>query len=557
MIYGIFQNSDVSEKMVRLYQILNNGLMRFQFFLLSVLVLSGREAWAVELVDNVDTTIAIGNTFRNLQMKSMNHSPKINPEPHKTAELIDFENMTNLAESVPVKGEVNYSTLIAYKFEPDVDSEWTHSYQILVYISASLCRLPDGWDSNSSMNGLSLYYTFNESVAQNTNTNEMTPIRFENGYAEGLAEMQMQENITSYTLYMLVIPDSCDKCTSNSSWVYEFAVSQKNLLFLYDTEPFISVVDVDYDSVIFEAGKINFGQNRSYGMYIFENNSYIPTALNQSWCAISESTGYGTRIEIQKNTIDGSKNEFVVSGLEISNHYYAVLVVTFTDIPYGGGVFKQFEFTMSTSKACKLAYGLDFCSEVAYAVPVSTEFYQGDESWAQLMAAYDNHSQSLYTPFEYAMQQIPCDTELSARYSPIRSCDDCKYSYKQWLCSVTIPRCISPSPVGPQNILYDAGKGRNRFIEETINPPLPYAEVLPCLNVCQAIVRDCPADFGFACPESAELITLSYGDPNIDDPDQTTENGVSVTSDLSGYFETYRACNYMGERNVPNVTSTT
>lgn len=540
--------------MALLYRISNIKPISLQFYLLSILLILTSRAWAVELMD-IDATFEIASTFHHFD-DDPDDPPIVEPEPHELSDPIEFENMTNLAESIPVRDSVNYSTLVAYKFEPDLDSEWTHSYQILVYISASLCGLPDTWDTDLSENGLSLYYTFNETVAKSTDTDEMTAIRFRNGYAEGLAQMQMQDNVSKYTLYMLVIPDSCDECTRDSNWVYEFAVSQRNLLFLYDVEPFISVVDVDYDTVIFEAGKINFGKNRSYGMYIFEDGNYIPTSLNQSWCAISESTGYGTRVEIQENTTESSRNEFLVSGLEISKHYSAVLVVTFTDIPYGGGVFKQFEFTMSTSKACKLAYSLGFCNEVAYAVPVSTGFYDGDESWEQLMAAYDNYSESLYTPFGYAMQQIPCDTELSARYSPIRTCDDCKYSYKQWLCSVTIPRCISPSHAGPQNMVYDAGSGRNHFIEQTIIPPLPYAEVLPCLNMCEAIVRDCPPAFGFACPQSADLVQLSYGDPSFDDPDQTTQDGVSITSDIFGHVQTYRACNFMGEKNVHNTTST-
>ncbi|KAG0680002.1 stretch-activated cation channel mid1 [Pichia californica] len=473
--------------------------------------------------------------------------------PSKNVNPIDLTNVVQLTESTPVKDSINYNGMLVYIFEPDISSEWTHSYQLLVYISASLCQLPSDWNTSSSDNGLSLYYTFNRTVAAEGLINMMSPLSFTNGYAEGLAEIEMQENLTNYTLYMVVLPDDCDQCTDDSSWVYEFAVSQKNLLFLYDSDPYISVVDVDYNSVIFEAGGINFGSNRSYGIYIFEDGNSIPTSLNQSWCAISESTEYEMKIDIAKNTTLSIENAFIVSGLEMAKRYLAVLVVTFTGMPYGGGVFQQYGFTMSTSKACKLAYNLDFCDEVSYAIPVSTDFYNGDETWAQMIAAYDNYSESLYTPFEYAMQQIPCDTELDARYSPIRDCDDCKYSYKQWLCAVTIPRCISQSHAGPQNKLYAAGKGRNSFIANTINPPLEYAEVLPCLNVCQAIVRDCPSDFGFQCPSRADLVGLSYGDPTVDD--DITAAGISITTDSTGSFETYRVCNYIGEKNLPNTTS--
>jgi calcium channel MID1 len=43
----------------------------------------------------------------------------------------------------------------------------------------------------------------------------------------------------------------------------------------------------------------------------------------------------------------------------------------------------------------------------------------------------------------------------------------------------------------------------------------PYKEMLPCLDLCIDIVRSCPANLGFACPNSPAK-ELSYGqrDPN-------------------------------------------
>lgn len=532
-------------------RIRNNNLLQFWInTLILIFLIFSQCVRCIDLTDITENSdYIIENEFSNQKSNHINNRIK------KTYP-IDVNNIVSLTESTPVKDSLPYNHMLAYKFEPNTESEWTHSYQILVYISASLCQLPDGWNTNSSLNGLSLYYTFNETVASRGYIDQMKSVSFENGYAGDLAEEQMEDGVSNYTLYMMVLPDECDTCLNDSTWVYEFAVSQQNLLFLYDTDPYISVIDVDYDSVIFGIDDIKFGSNRSYGLYLFEDGSGMPIGLNQSWCAISSSVDYGSKIDISENTTLSFENAFIVSGLEISKKYLAVMVVTFTNIPYGGGVFKQYEFTTSTSKACKLAYNLDFCNEVAYSIPVSTDYYNGDETWEQMISAYDNYTEGLYSPFEYAMQQIPCDTELDARYSPIRTCDDCKYSYKQWLCSVTIPRCVSQSYAGAQNKLYDAGTGRNSFIADTINPPIEYAEILPCLNVCQAIVRDCPSDFGFQCPSDAELVRLSYGDPTINNSNVSLDNGVSISTNSLGSAETYRVCNYMGEKNYPNQTST-
>lgn len=481
-------------------------------------------------------------------------------EPENIRVLATSSNINNsviLQESVPVRDSINYNSILSFRFEPNLDDEWTHSYQILIYLSGSLCKLPNTFNTTMEYNGLSLFYTFNKTIAEDTNLSQMESASFTNGYVEALAEVSMAKT-SDYNLYIFIVPDDCANCTTDSAWLFEFAASQKNILFLYDTEPIVSVVDVDYDSVIFEAEEIVFGNNRSFELLLFKDQYPVSTALNQSLCAISSSTAFSQKIAINETNAEGSSNYFIVSDLEIGSSYSAVLLMTFSDKPYGGGIFQPFNFTTSKTKACKLAYDLDFCDEVAYAVPISENYLNGDETWENFVAAYDNYTEELYQPFEYAMQQIACDTEADARYSPIRTCENCKYSYKQWLCSVSIPRCVTPINANSQNKLYEAGEGRNSFISNTISPPLPYAEVMPCLNVCQAIVRDCPADFSFECPKEAELVKLSYGDPDLDSSDELAEtysNEVStVTADNS--FYTYRICNFLGQSNIPNITST-
>lgn len=468
---------------------------------------------------------------------------------------LNLDNLVILQESVPVKDSLNYNSLLSYKFEPDLSSQWINSYQLLVYLSASMCQLPTGWDTGSSNNGLSIYYTFNSTLAESMMIDQMSEMDFNNGFAEGLAEITIVGDRTDYTLYIITTPDYCDNCTNDSTWVFELAISQRTTLFVYDTDARISVVDVDYTSALFEAEEIIFGVNRTYGMYIFENNYPLPVALNQSWCAINEVSEYKQVVNINETNVRGHSNVFLVSDLEVASSYSAVLVITYTNLPYGGGVFQPFNFTTSKTKSCRLAYDLDFCDEVAYAVPISADLLYNRESWQDFIAAYDNYTESLYKPFEFAMQLITCDTELDARYSPIRTCDDCKYSYKQWLCAVSIPRCVSDLDAGLQNKHYRKEDGRNELIRNIIKPPLPYAEVFPCLNVCQAIVRDCPSDFGFSCPQVPALAKLSYGDPEFEDSGNSFE-GLSTATAVDGSVETYRVCNYLGGSNIATSTTT-
>ena len=47
------------------------------------------------------------------------------------------------------------------------------------------------------------------------------------------------------------------------------------------------------------------------------------------------------------------------------------------------------------------------------------------------------------------------------------------------------------------------------MIDDVIKPG-PYKEMLPCQDLCFDIVRSCPAQLGFACPNSPAR-ELSYG----------------------------------------------
>lgn len=52
-------------------------------------------------------------------------------------------------------------------------------------------------------------------------------------------------------------------------------------------------------------------------------------------------------------------------------------------------------------------------------------------------------------------------------------------------------------------------QSRNNEIDNVIKPG-PYKELLPCEDLCFDIVRSCPAQMGFACPNEP-MRELSYG----------------------------------------------
>lgn len=197
-----------------------------------------------------------------------------------------------------------------------------------------------------------------------------------------------------------------------------------------------------------------------------------------------------------------------------------------------------------------MIFNLTFCDNVAYAVPGNPS----NISTAELAAWYDNSTQAQYQYFDYALQQIPCEITATGQYSLVRTCADCAKSYKAWLCSVMIPRCMDFSstdswlqerniaqayPNGTmldtaiveqaQNVLY-LNSSRNPNIDAYIAPG-PYKEILPCQDLCYDLVQSCPAAMSFGCPVPGQLgFNHSYGLR----PDGSPEQSGQITCNYPG-----------------------
>ena len=186
---------------------------------------------------------------------------------------------------------------------------------------------------------------------------------------------------------------------------------------------------------------------------------------------------------------------------------------------------------------------LEFCTDVQYAAPGNDDKFNN----TALAQAYDDYAKMMYANFEKVLMQIPCDAPPDSRYSLAKNCDDCRKAYKQWLCTVSIPRCediLSNNTAGiARNVGLPFPNGtklgddqqnefglkpynnmsRNAFINDVIQPG-PYKEILPCEDVCYQVVQSCPAAMGFGCPRPhMPSFNVSYGRRD-DDSDSVTCN---------------------------------
>lgn len=95
---------------------------------------------------------------------------------------------------------------------------------------------------------------------------------------------------------------------------------------------------------------------------------------------------------------------------------------------------------------CQLVFNLTFCDQVAYAVPSNNQTFPDPLALGQF---YDNYTVGLYEGFNKSMQLIPCEADDTQQYSLVRNCSTCHGAYRNWLCSVTIPRCEDFSNTAP------------------------------------------------------------------------------------------------------------
>ncbi|KAJ4311266.1 hypothetical protein N0V94_008023 [Neodidymelliopsis sp. IMI 364377] len=439
---------------------------------------------------------------------------------------------------------------------------------VKVWVSANTCRqpLPGNNASSTGAPQLTLYVSTSAQnqkpgpdSTENLVTNK-TGIPFDNGY------ISLEVNATS-DVYIGV---SAPKLNENwfGSWHFELAASTDGSYHSYNrTNPFLFMVDTDSESTLFitynltDSNKTEdiakWNQSNPFAMYAFPAGRSPVTGMENSYCALKQSfnTTNNIYVDTMITTKFGAglpKSQFNVHNLSNAQTYNGYLVVEgnqdTVDLPGvgrvrdGGKVFQQFNWTTKADDSCQVLTDLEFCDNVAYAVPSSLEYKNNDDALKEL---YDSQAKSYFKNFTNSLDQIACDAPSTAKYSLARNCNNCREDYKTWLCSVLIPRCEDWTAkdiwLRPRNInanfsdgtfpyannmsaefnathrdRFGFSKSRNPMIDDTIKPG-PYKEMLPCEDLCFDIVRSCPAQLGFSCPNSpAKDLTYGQRDPKGD-----------------------------------------
>ncbi|KAI0430819.1 stretch-activated Ca2+-permeable channel component-domain-containing protein [Xylaria sp. FL1042] len=334
--------------------------------------------------------------------------------------------------------------------------------------------------------------------------------------------------------------------TTTLPYNYEVALSLDGYYYSYDNEaqPNLYWVDSDASSSLLTTRNLTSSSDEvistlPYLVFVQNTENLGINGIRKSYCGLSswaqirplQDGGSQATMGLRQGGENNlTTQEFYISGLNASTSYSGIVALNTSlslekrqDGSSGGGVivYNAVNFSTKPNGACTFIFNLTVCTETRYAVPGNIEKFPNGTA---LAAFYDNYTQTMWDNFDKVLQQTPCHAPPTQRYSLAKDCNDCKNAYKDWLCSVAIPRCEdfsspdedylqirninAPFPNGSfvdpslrkefgDNLAYNSS--RNIEIDNVIQPG-PYKEVLPCDYLCYELVKSCPASMGFSCP---------------------------------------------------------
>jgi len=405
-----------------------------------------------------------------------------------------------------------------------------------LYVTLNVCDQPrpTSQTPNGAPPPLQLYISTNAKNPKPTVNNYDIVVQVEDGMGS--------DNVTTSSDVFFTVTAPAKSPNFDGSYSYELTASTDQPYTTYIDDPGMVLIDSDKNNTLLSAdGNATLS---SYNLFVQNQQNPTLLGLQRSFCGLKNQAqiqgninGSATgNVEVGMMSLGGAAphQHFYVNRLNGSSSYYGIMAIdgdaqtgkAGSGIIGGGGtVWKTLNFSTKSSDNCAVIFNLSFCTDVAYAVPSNLTSQPNLTALTQL---YDNFAQMYYQNFTYSLQQIPCNTTSSAKYSLAKDCADCDKAYKTWLCAVTIPRCedfsnnasfLQPRAINstfangtsvPPNAVY-LNSSRNPMIDDQVGPG-PYNEIMPCIDLCYDLVRSCPASLKFACPLEGHGLEQSYGE---------------------------------------------
>lgn len=332
------------------------------------------------------------------------------------------------------------------------------------------------------------------------------------------------------------------------SWTLSIIASTEGSPLQLENKPGLILADSDRDSAL-----LTTNYNFTLGSYAHNLTLYVlPTSgpgslqddgyFNSSVCAIStafanyniSSNRDQPRINSSETTrgitnltpdINQRRLQFEVDNLDPGTNFTAWLVEygqLGASTTINASIYPAVKFVTKISDNCRLVYDVDFCPQVAYSIPVSP-----DISTERALDIINATVSTNFNNFTATMSTFPCNSSDFGEYSPVQRCSYCTRQYQDWLCAVTMPRCVDPLPdSSTNNSAATPDPLTLNGMETAINPGLLpyiinrnnnsrqsyidapdgldagiYGELLPCIYTCYFVSRTCPMPLiQWSCP---------------------------------------------------------
>jgi hypothetical protein len=134
-----------------------------------------------------------------------------------------------------------------------------------------------------------------------------------------------------------------------------------------------------------------------------------------------------------------------------------------------------------------------FCNKL-YTTPISIgssmRSISGSSFGVNELITLDESAKNTYNKMLRVLATFDCSKPYS-----YNTCDQCREYYKTWICLMTMPTCIDETS--------DTGKSISNNMDD-------YVTMKPCLTSCNKVLRACPYNLKFSCPEEASLFPHDY-----------------------------------------------
>ncbi|KAK9454678.1 stretch-activated Ca2+-permeable channel component-domain-containing protein [Dipodascopsis uninucleata] len=424
----------------------------------------------------------------------------------------------DLSDSVPVFASLSAGQTVQFRFAKETES--TSYAGETIYVYGSVCTQPQIFESVTTENYLGLFDDYTSDLSLSLITMESSTVA-ELNTTNYDSYSELEFGLMNYTnpalgedLHIAMAAPTYNVSKYSGNWTISMLATTNKNISLFTAEDGLYALDTAQTEALLlttDSTAIESDTDRIYNLYIYPDFDLSVETIYRSYCAITNGHFVATDAQAdisitQKLWGNNSRELFYVKGLNSSYQYKAYVTKPNTTNGDLAEAYPSAYFATKRTSSCTIIYDLDFCSEVAYAVPTSNSISQD-----ALRDWFDQNAQSLYDGFNKTMQLMTCDLAEDIRYTVMRTCADCDLSYKRWLCATTIPRCTDSS-IGGSNtstIYRDTGSSRNDIMNTELNP-LPYYELLPCASVCHKVMQDCPSDLQFTCPYEGKGLNLSY-----------------------------------------------